>query len=196
MIVVQRDLNGVEMPNPGAARVLSHVRDCLDIVEAAAKKVPAGAVDDALARELGTAFRASSAAVLGAAWSSQLAEPLHSVSPALAAFAHQAAMQRLNRRGGLRGLPDKVRPPAWVYTPGLTSGMRLRGVARAESSSFSGFCDPCPVMRNSPVPDAARGVSVVHLLLKSSRPRSSCHGRCTAGTAPVGKQCMHGPGGV
>eukprot|EP00892_Ulva_mutabilis_P008110 jgi/Ulvmu1/5671/UM024_0018.1 len=134
----QRDLDGVEMPHPGAGRSLAHVRDCLDIVEAAAKKVPAGAVDDALARELGSAFRASAAAVLGAAWSSQLAEPLHSVSPALAAAAHTAAMQRLNRRTGLRGLPDKamdvsgleVEAPWLCPLPGQDKPLEGAGTAR------------------------------------------------------------------
>lgn len=109
---MQRDLDHVEMPHPSVARRLAHMREGLDILEAAAKKVPVGAVDDALARDLGAAFRASSAAVLGAAWSSQLAEPLTSVSPSLAAAAHHYAIQRINRRPGVRGLPDRVRPRA------------------------------------------------------------------------------------
>lgn len=133
---VQRDLDQVEMPNAGLSRSLGHVRECLDIVEAAAAKVPAGAVDDALARELGGAFRIASAAVLGAAWSSQLAEPLSSVSPPLAATAHHAAIQRINRRAGIRGLPDKVRAlspsPPRVHHRCVATGLqhRRRGAPR------------------------------------------------------------------
>lgn len=96
------------LPDPDMESDVNDLQVALDKLEDAAKATPAPGLDDALARRLSHATRAPAAAMLAAMWSPRVAEPLQSISPALAAAAHAEMLNGYAMTEG-RGIPNLVR---------------------------------------------------------------------------------------
>lgn len=97
------------LPDPDLDVDLNDLQAALETLEEAATATPFNSpgFDDELARHLSHATRAPAAAMLAAMWSPRVAEPLQSISPALAAAAHAEMLNGYAMTEG-QGIPSMV----------------------------------------------------------------------------------------